>query len=292
MGDDKTRLTDRIRAVYPRIDIHSAELDQSGQNNDILLVNGDIIFRFPRYSTALDSIQAEAAVLEAIKGRVPLPVPDLEYLSLDGNAGGEVFTGYARLPGVPFLRDVYAAIGDEPVRRRLAEQLAGFLKALHSTPLNQIAIELPQADTRAACEDIYERMRVKLFPHMRPDARQWAADHFESFLTNPANFDYPPVLKHGDFGTTNILFDPQKQDICGIIDFGSAALGDPAYDFAGLLSSYGERFLTNCARKYPQVLQLLPRVRFYLGTFALLEAVFGAEHDDQNAYDAGMKKYV
>jgi aminoglycoside 2''-phosphotransferase len=292
MNDKKTRLTDRIRAVYPRIDIHSAKLDQSGQNNDILLINGDIIFRFPRYRIALDSIQAEAAVLETIKGRVPLPVPELEYLSLDGLAGGEVFTGYARLPGVPFLRDVYAAIGDEPVRKRLAEQLAGFLKALHSTPLDQIAIKLSHSDTRAECEDIFERMRVKLFPHMRPDARQWAADHYESFLTNPANFDYQPVLKHGDFGTTNILFDLQKQDICGIIDFGNAALGDPAYDFAGLLSSYGERFLTNCARTYPEINNFLPRVRFYLDTFALLEALFGAEHDDQSAYDAGMEKYV
>ena len=194
MRDKRTSLTDRIRAVYPHIDIRSAELDQSGQNNDNLLINGNIIFRFPRYNAALALIHAEAAVLKAIKGRVPIPVPELEYLSLDGHAGGEVFTGYVRLAGAPLMRDVYAAIGDGPVREKLAEQLAGFLKVLHATPLDLIAFELPHDDTRKACEDIFDRMSVKLFPHMRLDARQWAAGHFESFLNNPSSFDYQPVL--------------------------------------------------------------------------------------------------
>ena len=100
------------------------------------------------------------------------------------------------------------------------------------------------------------------------------------------------MLKHGDFGTTNILYDPEKQELCGVIDFGGAALGDPAYDFAGLLSSYGEDFLNTCAKTYPEVEQFLPRARFYQGTFALLEALFGAEHDDRRAFTAGMAHYV
>jgi aminoglycoside 2''-phosphotransferase len=292
VSDKFTRLTDRIRAVYPRLDIHSAELNESGQNNDILLVNGGMIFRFPRYPAALASMHVEAAVLETIQGRVPLPTPKPIFLSLDGRAGGEAFMGYTRLSGVPLLRDEFAAIKNPAVIERIAHQLAGFLQSLHSTPLDHVRAKLPHHDTRAQCMHIYHRIREKLFSHMRPDARQWAEDHYESFLSESANFDYQPVLKHGDFGTTNILFDQQRQTISGVIDFGSTAVGDPAYDFAGLLSSFGENFLVQCAHTYPELDRSLARVRFYQGTFALLEALFGVEHNDQSAFDAGIENYV
>ena len=131
-----------------------------------------------------------------------------------------------------------------------------------------------------------------LFETMRPDARAWAADHFEKFLHDERNFMYQPVLKHGDFGPSNILFDPASGCVRGILDFGSAGLGDPAYDFAGLLSSYGEGFVRRCARVYPELGGFLPRVRFYQGTFALYEALFGVEHGDEAAYRAGMARYV
>ncbi|NIV40422.1 MAG: phosphotransferase, partial [Anaerolineae bacterium] len=83
-------------------------------------------------------------------------------------------------------------------------------------------------------------IREKLFGFMRSDARSWAAGHFEDFLSDEDNFRYQPVLKHSDFGPSNILFDSETQRVSGIIDFGSSGLGDPAYDFAGLLSGYGE----------------------------------------------------
>jgi len=38
------------------------------------------------------------------------------------------------------------------------------------------------------------------------------------------------VLRYGDFGTGNILYDPQTLTISGIIDFGFAGLGDGALD--------------------------------------------------------------
>jgi len=38
--------------------------------------------------------------------------------------------------------------------------------------------------------------------------------------------------------------------ISGIIDFGDSGLGDPAYDFAGILSSF-MRFFDMCINLYP-----------------------------------------
>ena len=88
------------------------------------------------------------------------------------------------------------------------------------------------------------------------------------------------------------MFDKEKEIVTGVIDFGSSGMGDPAYDFAGLLSGYGEGFLETCAEVYPAVKDYRGRIRFYQGTFALLEALFGVENGDDEALRAGLEKYV
>ena len=201
--------------------------------------------------------------------------------------------GYRLIPGEPLWRDTFQELMADQTIEALAEQLSGFLVALHNFPVQDcIQIDLPIRDTHAEWLDIYERIRDKLFSYMRPDAHQWARSHFENYLDDEANFAYRPVLKHSDFGTSNILFDPIKARISGIIDFSYAGLGDPAYDFAGLLSSYGESFIERCERYYAGLTAILPRVRFYQGTFALYEALFGIENGDEGAFKAGMASYV
>ena len=48
------------------------------------------------------------------------------------------------------------------------------------------------------------------------------------------------------------------------------------------------RFLEGKKLKQPA----LPRVRFYCGTFALQEALFGVENDDRQAFQDGIATYV
>ena len=81
-----------------------------------------------------------------------------------------------------------------------------------------------------------------------------------------------------------------RQRLAGVLDFGHAAVGDPAYDLAGLLS-YGDAFVAALAPAYPGLEALLPRARFYKSTFALQEALFGLEHGDGDAFASGMAGY-
>lgn len=74
---------------------------------------------------------------------------------------------------------------------------------------------------------------------MREDARQSVSTSFESYVNKRSHFDFTPCLVHGDFGMTNILYSSVKKEISGVIDFGGVSIGDPAYDFAGILASYG-----------------------------------------------------
>lgn len=283
----------RIQEAYPDLDVASVEFNASGQNSDVVIVNREFIFRFPKYAHVLERLKTETALLKSIQGRVTLAVPAPRFINLEPEVVGEAFVGYRLISGEPLWRGTFRMIDSQEVVRRLAGQVAGFLKALHGvTVAEPLRGELPLHDTYEENADLYARMREKLFGYMRPDAREWATGHFEGFLDDMSNFEYEPVLKHGDFGPSNILFDKEQRIVTGVIDFGSAGIGDPAYDFAGLLSGYGEGFIAYCADVYPEVKTLMGRIRFYQGTFALLEALFGVEHGDEEAFEAGLEKYV
>lgn len=282
-------LLQSIRSVYPDLQIASVEFNDDGQNNDVLVVNDELIFRFPKYAGAIKRLEIETAILTGIQGRVSLLVPAPTFVSIEGRAVGEAFMGYHKLAGEPLWRETFRALDDDETLETLASQLGRFLKELHSLPAASIGCQVPVLDTDEKCADLYARIREKLFPYMRPDAREWTERHFETFLNAKAKFDL--ALKHGDFGTSNILFDRQKRTICGVIDFGGSGLGDPAYDLAGLLSCYGEAFVKRCWKVYPEIESLMDRVRFYQGTLALEEALFGIENDDPAAFKSGIEKY-
>lgn len=280
-----------IRAPYPDFSVNSVDSNEQGQNNDILIINGEYIFRFPKYLEGIRQLETEVAVLSGVQGYITLSIPRITFQNLVMEVG-QAFVGYRMIPGEPLLRETFLEITDEKTLDALARQLGGFLKELHAVPV-QTAIKrpLPLSDTAGECADIYERIRAKCFPYMSDSARTWASNHFETFLDDPRNFQYEPALKHGDFGTTNVLFDRERRVITGILDFGGAGLGDPAYDFAGILSGYGESFLRRFAVVYPEIESFWHRILFYRGTFALLDALFGIENDDQATFESGIADY-
>lgn len=278
-----------IQAAYPGFAVDDAVFLEDGQYNDVLLVNGRTIFRFPRFAGGLEQLALETKILTAVQPYLPLPVPNPTFVHFTNAVVGQAFMGYEQIPGEPLYPTAFAQINDKAA---LAAQLAEFLRALHAVPIYSLVDELlPVSDTREEWLEVYGRIQTKLFPYMRLDACKSVADHFESVLDDPAQYSFVPVLRHGDFGTGNLLHNPATQQMSGVIDFGFAVLGDPAFDVAGLLT-YGEPFVQQVAHHYPAIADFWPRVNFYHGTFALLEALFGIEQGDEDAFRAGLADYV
>jgi aminoglycoside 2''-phosphotransferase len=180
-----------------------------GQFNDVLLVNAEWVFRFPRTARAASILQTETTLLQALQDRLPLPIPDPTYSAIDQSGQQLVFMGYRLIPGVPLTRAVLATTSKDTTRR-LAVQLAGFLRALHHVPIADLHLTLTVADGRDEWEQMYHRLQSEVFAALRPDACDTIARQFEAFLANPAHFTYQPVLRHGDFGGTNIPAMPRS----------------------------------------------------------------------------------
>lgn len=286
------RYAEQIGRAYPRLMIDSVALLESGQNNDALMVNGQLLFRFPKVGPAVAAMKREAALLCAIHARLPLPVPQPLYVNEQGGVGA-AFMGYPLLPGRPLWRADLEKVAEEDVLARMARQVADFLRALHAVPLHEVrAASLLRADDGASWSSLYQRIRRHLFPHMRPEARRRVRDTFAAFLTRPDAGAFEPALRHGDFGGGNVLWDREAGAVTGVIDFGSAAIGDRATDLASLAAGFGDAFLERCSRHYSITADMRGRMAFYHSTFALQEALFGAENDDPDAFAAGMAGYV
>ncbi|MBN8191769.1 phosphotransferase [Bacillus sp. NTK074B] len=286
----KANYETRIREVYPDFSITHCEVNQIGQNNDVLIVNRSLVFRFPKYIEGIRKLKTETKVLERVEGNLSLRVPFPLYQSVEHEEVGKVFTGYKMIEGEPLWPSIFKK--NEGHSQKMASQLVGFLTELHSQSVEGLEIERKSInEIRTSIVDLYDRFREKLFPHMNEKAKMEVRLHFDSFLSNEDLLDFQPVLIHGDFGASNILWHPARHEVSGIIDFGETEVGDPAYDFAGLLSSYGERFVRDCLTIYPGGDQIVERMNFYRGTFALQEALHGVENDDRKAFENGMKGY-
>lgn len=264
-----------IQRLYPDLDIDAVAVNTVGQNSDILIINEDLIFRFPRYDEGKKRLAGEIELLKALQGRLPLPIPNPLYVADD-------FVGYKMIRGKPLWRDSVTPKN----RNQVARQLGEFLAALHRVQLADLPDRVPHDDQGQSWIDFYQRVKDNLFQFMRPDAIESVRQHFEPVLSN--FFYFKPALRHGDFGTVNVLWDGQA--ITGIIDFGNCAIGDISIDLAGLLSGYGEEFMA--ALNYPDIDVHMDRIQFYRGTFALFEALHGYENDDAQAFQAGMQNYA
>lgn len=281
--DDRAMVA-QIAQIAPELDVRSVRREH-GQFNDVVIANEAWIFRFPRSPAAAQTLQREVATLRALAGRLTLAIPAPVYTSDDA---AQSYMGYPMLPGEPLRRDMLAVAPDSALER-LARQLAGFLSELHGLPVALLADGVVR-DTRDDWAELFAGFRAQLFPHMRLDAREQVTREFTAFLDDPANGDWTSVIRHGDLGGDNILHDPTTNTLTAVIDFASVTLGDAAIDLASL-STLGERMLTHLLAVWPAAPRLLPRARFYRGTFALQEALYGLRDGDEESFEHGIARY-
>ncbi|MDH5159541.1 phosphotransferase family protein [Heyndrickxia oleronia] len=286
-------LIENIQLVYSDLSIEDFYANEIGQNNDVLIVNHSLVFRFPKYENGIIQLRRETEILKYIKDIVSTPIPNPIYQYFGELEPGKVFTGYNLIDGVPLWKESLIGIKSVEMMKGLAVQLVSFLVELHSISGEKVRrdLNLKVRNPREEMYNLYDKIQTKLFPYIREDAKKEVSQSFETFLKGKSFSNLDITLIHGDFGASNILWNPETSRISGIIDFGGSGLGDPAYDFAGILSSYGREFFDMCMSLYPNGDEISERVKFYKSTFAFQEAIHGIENGDTQAFESGIKDY-
>jgi len=262
----------KIKKVFPKLVISTIRANTDGLINDVLIVNENLVFRLPRNSDwGVKLFTNEIKIIELARKYVEIQLPRFEYKSDD-------LAVYQYIKGDALRReDIFKLPENE--QDKIAEHLADFLKQFHEIPQvelkqNQIA----PSDVNRSREvwlKLFEDVESELFSLMMPHVRESVREHFAPILADESFMDYEPKLMNGDLVPYHIIYDREQRKINGIIDFGTAGIGDAAADFACLIYNYGETFLAKMVKSYPEIENAIDRARFWAGTLPLQWALSG-----------------
>src|SRR5579859_1868152 len=271
--DDDATLTDAalaaLQASQPGEAVARVETITRGWDSLALLVNGHWLLRVARRAEVGASLAREARLLPGIAPAVaPVRIPQFTLTRLDEPPA---VVGYVAIRGQPLTPgDVTRT---EARAEALARQIGDFLSALHRVPVARaVAAGLAPAsaeDWRAEYAAFRAWSRAYAAPLLSPGVRAGLERLWTEYLDQPDNFRFQPVLIHRDLGIEHVLLAPDD-GLAGVIDWGDAAIGDPAIDFAGFLGGLGERFTRRVIARWSgpraaseTVETLLARAAFY-----------------------------
>ena len=264
-------LITKLRDVGVVHNVGEVRLITDGMQHLVLVIDEELVARFPRNGDARRALTDEYGVLAHLRKHVSAPVPQ-------PIARTEEFIVYRWLPGEPITRAALARL-DRPQRDRLIDDVGQFLAEMHSAPLPPKVRASPATKSRSAWLALRDRAEQVVTPLLWRHQQAWLASLFHPVETGELSFDFVPAMIHGDLAPYHLLHDPGAGRLTGILDFGVTGRGDPAVDLACLLCVWGERWAQRLVRLYPQLADLADRARFIAAALPVEWAVIGLEKD-------------
>ena len=241
---------------FPSVRITTLDYLSEGWESVACLVNGHLVFLFPKRDMAEHYLRTEIRLLPELAPHLPLPIPRFDYVAdPPGQHVPFAFVSYELLSGTSFPN-----WPDEVLQAEWWKPPVGaFLTALHRfpvsrarelgvRPISQTAKLTGQAAApatwRETLSDFYELTWQQAFPLLSDELQGKLARRFEGFLAEERHFAFEPVLLHADLQQDHILLKMPEQQVSGIIDFGDVGIGDPAMDvWPSLLPYYGGQWM-------------------------------------------------
>ena len=234
----------------------------------VAVINGEYIFRFPRYPEAQKWLEVEIEILPMLRTSISLAVPQFDYICRKNPDFPWTFVGYPKIAGAPMANSLLKPSAWESA----AQQLGEFLTQLHNYSRKAAKQTQVPCFTATQWRDLYrtfyQQIKAEAFPIMGSELQTQLSTRFEIFLRSEKNFHFQSTLIHRDLCEDHILWDQQVGRITGIIDWNDVSIGDPAYDFNGLLTHYGEVFIQRIMDHYQGPIDntTINRIRFYSET--------------------------
>ena len=279
-----------IQSIFSKIENPQVRFLYHGTYN-VYIVENQYIFRFPSTyhppKKRREYVRSEVKLLQILGNHLDTPIPEPKFVDLDTDYP---YMGYRMIPGAPLTLHYLDA---PPAQHQiLGNQLGHFIGAFHSIPetiLDDEADSFTPEVYRREQSEIFNRVQDLAYPHMSTQQRDWTGTLFNSFLDNDENFEFEPVITHGDLYSVNILVDPETLNLTGIIDFESVRLYDPAIDFIFLRE--GTVLLSSIIEAYPHKIDpnLGDRAAYFIGKqpffYSLKGLDFCLERMEKFGYD-------
>ena len=246
-----------IKNNFPQIQWKRYRILTHGFDHVIIVLDEKIIFRFPKSKTYKTRLKDEIQLLNYLKKKVKVGIPEYTYISKD-----KIIAEYNMVRGQELTTSRFRKLSASD-KDTLAKQLAEFISTLHATPKSIIAKYNVQSENQEKeYQILVGDVKKLLFPRLKKQEIQAIKEHFTQ-LKDTLNHKYSNVLIHNDLAWPHILWDGKNKQV-NIIDFSDRALGDPAIDFGGLFE-YGLKFAEKVFKLYSRGKnkQMLERSQLY-----------------------------
>lgn len=211
-----------VAAQFPQwAELPVVPVEVNGWDNTTFRLGDELSVRLPNSDAHAPQVAKEHRWLPFLAGRLPVAIPEPAGLGSPSAEFPRPWSVYRWIPGETASADRVP----DPVS--FASGLAGFLTALHRAD----ATGGPPAGAhnfyRGASLATYDQQTRELIRERAGgiDAAA-AAAVWDAALASA--WERGPVWLHGDLTGSNVLVDDGT--LCAVIDFGGAAVGDPACD--------------------------------------------------------------
>lgn len=202
------------------------------------------VLRIPRRADLLPRIEHEAKILNFVKRRLRVQVPDWQICTAELVAYPMLLDPVA----LTFEAQTYAVTWHiDQHSETYLESLADLLVALHSSPIPEavtagISYSTPEMARKKFRADL-DRVKneIGIGKDLETKLRKW--------LDDDKLWPQFSVLVHGDLYAGHVTADVSSR-ITGVIDWSEAEFSDPSIDFAGHLAAFGPESLEKLVEAY------------------------------------------
>jgi aminoglycoside phosphotransferase (APT) family kinase protein len=192
-----------------------------GWDNTTFRLGDEMSVRLPSHKVYVPQIDKEHRWLPTLARHVPLPIPRPIAKGEPGCGFPAPWSIYAWLDGEPAA---LVGVGD---RGRLAGDLAAFIRALQRAPTQDGPRAGPHSFNRGGPVTAWDEQARTTIEQLAGEIDVDGAVAVWQAAT-AADWSGPDVWVHGDVTGSNLLMRDDR--LCGVIDFGCSAVGDPACD--------------------------------------------------------------
>lgn len=219
-----------LRQTFPSLmpAVSQLKLLNDGFSSSVILVGNEFVLRIAKHAQALAGHRKEQAVLPVLQKQLPIEVPQPIWRAEPSDIFPFGVLGYRTISGIPFS----LSLAPHVELQRIAQEIAGFLVALHDVPL----AEMSGLDLRVNGElkGLWGEVESTLHAHLSEEEYKTVKMWWERYLNDPRKDSYTPKLIHGDPWGENIILNETLNGVAGVVDFETVCIGDVAQDFAAL----------------------------------------------------------
>lgn len=286
-----------IKEAFPNLSIHSYKQNEEGWDNVAIIVNDELLFRFPRKQEYAMRIPVEKELCTLLSYSLHhIKVPHYHLLYRNDADAVPLCSYYTLIHGEPLKTDTVTKLEDKELKT-IIKQLAVFLATLHSIPVKQgTTLGFPVEKTLTYWKELQTKLNQYVTNSLTSLQHSSLNRLFENFFTCIDTSTFQNTIIHADFTHHHILFDKQNKTISGIIDFGDAQMGDPAFDFAGLYYDFGHEFTTSVYEQYSTLIShhdplLIHRITtFYQYSPLLHNIIYNFENKNELEFISGIEQ--